>query len=55
MLRSLYATYKPRAGRILVDHDGSMVDLLDVGPWEATANSCTSVYECRRWMRNSRL
>ncbi|MCC8957600.1 phosphonate C-P lyase system protein PhnL [Bradyrhizobium sp. Pear77] len=34
LLRSLYANYKPDAGKILVQHDGSMVDLLAVEPWE---------------------
>lgn len=36
LLRSLYANYKPDAGNILVHHDGSMVDLLVVEPWEVT-------------------
>ncbi|QOZ33243.1 phosphonate C-P lyase system protein PhnL [Bradyrhizobium sp. CCBAU 53421] len=34
LLRSLYANYKPDAGKILVQHDGSTVDLLAVEPWE---------------------
>ncbi|MCP3418653.1 phosphonate C-P lyase system protein PhnL [Bradyrhizobium brasilense] len=34
LLRSLYANYKPDAGKILVQHDGGMVDLLALEPWE---------------------
>lgn len=34
LLRSLYANYKPDAGRILVQHDGATVDLLAAEPWE---------------------
>ncbi|WP_249791506.1 phosphonate C-P lyase system protein PhnL [Bradyrhizobium sp. SRL28] len=34
LLRSLYANYKPDAGKILVQHDGNFVDLLAVEPWE---------------------
>lgn len=34
LLRSLYANYKPDAGRILVRHDGNVLDLLAVEPWE---------------------
>ncbi|WP_331375284.1 phosphonate C-P lyase system protein PhnL [Sinorhizobium chiapasense] len=34
LLRSLYANYKPDAGKILVQHKGDMVDLLVVDPWE---------------------
>lgn len=34
LLRSLYANYKPDAGKILVAHDGGKVDLLAAQPWE---------------------
>ncbi|WP_123149455.1 phosphonate C-P lyase system protein PhnL [Mesorhizobium delmotii] len=34
LLRSLYANYKPSAGRILVEHMGETVDLLSAEPWE---------------------
>ncbi|SJM32514.1 carbon-phosphorus lyase complex subunit (fragment) [Mesorhizobium delmotii] len=34
MLRSLYANYKPDAGKILVEHMGETVDLLAAEPWE---------------------
>ncbi|WP_208760193.1 phosphonate C-P lyase system protein PhnL [Mesorhizobium tianshanense] len=34
LLRSLYANYKPDAGEIRVRHDGTMIDLLMVEPWE---------------------
>jgi alpha-D-ribose 1-methylphosphonate 5-triphosphate synthase subunit PhnL len=33
LLRSLYANYKPDAGRILVRHAGEMVDLVAAEPW----------------------
>jgi len=34
LLRSLYANYKPDAGRVLVAHEGGEVDLLSADPWE---------------------
>ncbi|UVK49672.1 phosphonate C-P lyase system protein PhnL (plasmid) [Mesorhizobium sp. AR02] len=34
LLRSLYANYKPDAGKILVQHIGDTVDLLAAEPWE---------------------
>ncbi|WP_284273057.1 phosphonate C-P lyase system protein PhnL [Bradyrhizobium iriomotense] len=34
LLRSLYANYKPDAGRILVEHGGKIIDLLAAEPWE---------------------
>ncbi|PSH60818.1 phosphonate C-P lyase system protein PhnL [Phyllobacterium sophorae] len=34
LLRSLYANYKPDAGKILIQHMGDTVDLLAVDPWE---------------------
>jgi len=33
LLRSLYANYKPDAGRILVRHAGEMIDLVSAEPW----------------------
>ncbi|MGV6871899.1 phosphonate C-P lyase system protein PhnL [Pseudochelatococcus sp. B33] len=34
LLRSLYANYKPDAGKVLVLHEGGEVDLLAADPWE---------------------
>ncbi|RWD43454.1 phosphonate C-P lyase system protein PhnL [Mesorhizobium sp.] len=34
LLRSLYANYKPDAGKVLVQHMGCTVDLLAADPWE---------------------
>lgn len=34
LLRSLYANYKPDAGQILVEHGGTVVDLVTAEPWE---------------------
>ncbi|MDE5446821.1 phosphonate C-P lyase system protein PhnL [Bradyrhizobium sp. CSA207] len=34
LLRSLYANYKPDAGRIAVQHDGESIDLVSAEPWE---------------------
>mgnify|MGYP000853726240 CR=1 FL=1 len=34
LLRSLYANYKPSAGRIRVTHRGGMVDLTTAEPWQ---------------------
>lgn len=33
LLRSLYANYRPQAGRILVRHDGGEIDLVRAEPW----------------------
>lgn len=33
LLRTLYANYKPQAGRVLVRHAGAMVDLASAEPW----------------------
>lgn len=34
LLRSLYANYKPDAGRIFIEHKGRRLDLLAAEPWE---------------------
>ncbi|WP_342739946.1 phosphonate C-P lyase system protein PhnL [Bradyrhizobium sp. B117] len=34
LLRSLYANYKPDAGRIIVQHGGDSIDLVSAEPWE---------------------
>lgn len=34
LLRSLYANYKPGAGQILVEHESSIVDLVNAEPWQ---------------------
>src|SRR5690606_42076355 len=37
LLRSLYATYKPQAGAVRVEHDGEIIDLVTADPWQITA------------------
>jgi alpha-D-ribose 1-methylphosphonate 5-triphosphate synthase subunit PhnL len=34
LLRSLYANYKPDAGKVVVAHDGARMDLLAASPWQ---------------------
>ncbi|PST20770.1 phosphonate C-P lyase system protein PhnL [Mesorhizobium plurifarium] len=51
LLRSLYANYKPDAGRILLEHLGETVDLLAAEPWEVVEIRRTTIGYVSQFLR----